>query len=67
MDLSPHDAVYPVTKIALVLDALAAEGIPKDDALKRLAPLQNFDLLAGDARVARSGHRLLRLRRRVLA
>jgi hypothetical protein len=36
MDLSPHDAVYPVTKIALVLDALAAEGIPKDDALKRL-------------------------------
>jgi AraC-like DNA-binding protein len=36
MDLSPHDAVYPVTKIALVLDALAAEGIPKEAALRRL-------------------------------
>ena len=36
MHLSPHDAVYPVTKIALVLDTLAAEGIPKEDALKRL-------------------------------
>jgi AraC-like DNA-binding protein len=36
MDLSPRDAVYPVTKIALVLDALAAEGIPNDDALRRV-------------------------------
>jgi AraC-like DNA-binding protein len=36
MDLSSHDAIYPVTKIALVLDALAAEGIPKDDALRQL-------------------------------
>ena len=36
MDLSPHDAVYPVTKIALVLDALSAEGVPKEDELKRL-------------------------------
>ena len=36
MDLSPHDAVYPVTKIALVLDALSAEGVPKEDTLKRL-------------------------------
>jgi AraC-like DNA-binding protein len=36
MDLSPDDAVYPVTKIALVLDALAAEGIPKEDALRHL-------------------------------
>ena len=29
MDLSPHDAVYPVTKIALVLDALSAEACQK--------------------------------------
>jgi hypothetical protein len=36
MAISPHDAVYPVTKIALVLDALAAEGIAKEDALRRL-------------------------------
>lgn len=33
---SPDDAVYPVAKIALVLDALAAEGVPIEDALKRL-------------------------------
>src|ERR1700677_237155 len=36
MDLSPDDAVYPVAKIALVLDALAAEGISKEDALKSM-------------------------------
>jgi AraC-like DNA-binding protein len=36
MDLKPDDTVYPVTKIALVLDALAAEGVPKDDALRRV-------------------------------
>jgi AraC-like DNA-binding protein len=35
-DPSPDDAVYPVAKIALVLDALAAEGVPVEDALKRL-------------------------------
>src|ERR1700683_108450 len=35
-DPSPGDAVYPVAKIALVLDALAAEGVPVEDALKRL-------------------------------
>ena len=34
MDLSPDDTVYPVAKIALVLDALLAEGVPKEDALK---------------------------------
>jgi AraC-like DNA-binding protein len=28
------DTVYPVAKIALVLDALAAEGVPKEDVLK---------------------------------
>jgi hypothetical protein len=33
MDLSPDDTVYPVAKIALVLDALLAEGVPKEDAL----------------------------------
>jgi hypothetical protein len=36
MGLSPDDAVYPVTKIALVLDALTAEGIPKEEALTRV-------------------------------
>src|ERR1700736_2617553 len=36
MDLKPDDAVYPVVKIALVLDALAAEGVPKEDALRRV-------------------------------
>jgi AraC-like DNA-binding protein len=34
MVLSPDDTVYPVAKIALVLDALAAEGVSKEDALK---------------------------------
>src|SRR5258706_7551413 len=34
MDLNPDDTVYPVAKIALVLDALAAEGVPKEDALR---------------------------------
>jgi hypothetical protein len=33
MDLSPDDTVYPVAKIALVLDALLAEGVPKEDTL----------------------------------
>jgi hypothetical protein len=36
MDLNPDDTVYPVAKIALVLDALAAEGVPKEDALRRV-------------------------------
>jgi AraC-like DNA-binding protein len=36
MDLSLNDSVYPAAKIALVLDALAAEDIPKEDALKFL-------------------------------
>lgn len=36
MHLSPDDTVYPVVKIALVLDALAAEGVPKQDVLKRI-------------------------------
>src|SRR5882724_13181134 len=30
---SPDDIVYPVTKLATVVDALAAEGIPAQDAL----------------------------------
>ena len=36
MDLNPDDTVYPVAKIALVLDALAAGGVPKEDALRRV-------------------------------
>ena len=36
MDPSPSEKVYPVIKIALVLDALAAEGMPIDDALKQM-------------------------------
>jgi Arabinose-binding domain of AraC transcription regulator, N-term len=36
MDLNPDDTVYPVAKIALVLDALAAAGVPKEDALRRV-------------------------------
>jgi hypothetical protein len=36
MDLNPDDTIYPVAKIALVLDALAAEGVPKEDALRRV-------------------------------
>src|SRR6267142_5766223 len=36
MDLNPDDTVYPIAKIALVLDALAAEGVPKEDALRRV-------------------------------
>jgi AraC-like DNA-binding protein len=36
MDPNPDDTVYPVAKIALVLDALAAEGVPKEDALRRV-------------------------------
>src|ERR1700730_1442176 len=36
MDTRPSEKVYPVIKIALVLDALAAEGIPIDDALKQM-------------------------------
>jgi len=36
MDLNPDDTVYPVAKIALVLDALAAEGVPREDALRRV-------------------------------
>src|SRR5258706_10381481 len=30
---SPDDKVYPVIKLAMVIDALAAEGIPAQDAL----------------------------------
>src|ERR1700676_1743598 len=33
---NPDDTVYPVAKIAMVLDALAAEGVPKEDALRRV-------------------------------
>jgi AraC-like DNA-binding protein len=36
MDTSPSEKVYPVNKIALVLDALAAEGMPTDGALKQM-------------------------------
>ena len=36
MDTSPREKVYPVHKIALVLDALAAEGMPTEDALKQI-------------------------------
>jgi AraC-like DNA-binding protein len=36
MNLRPDDALYPVAKISLVLDALAAEGVSKDDALKHV-------------------------------
>jgi len=36
MELDPDDTVYPVVKIALVLDALAAEGVPKEGALRRV-------------------------------
>ncbi|MEH2474563.1 choline dehydrogenase-like flavoprotein [Nitrobacteraceae bacterium AZCC 2161] len=36
MDPNPDDTVYPDTKIALVLDTLAAEGVPKEDALRPL-------------------------------
>ena len=36
MDLSQDDKVYPVTKIALVLDALAAEGVPTEEGLNRV-------------------------------
>ena len=32
---SPDDKVYPVIKLATVIDALAAEGIPAQDALGR--------------------------------
>lgn len=36
MDLSPDDKVYPAAKIALVLNALTAEGVPTKDALTHL-------------------------------
>jgi hypothetical protein len=36
MVLNPDDTVYPVAKIALVLDALAAGGVQKEDALRRV-------------------------------
>jgi AraC-like DNA-binding protein len=36
MDISPNEEVYPVIKIALVLDALAAEGMSMDGALKQM-------------------------------
>lgn len=36
MDLTLDDRVYPVAKVALILDALAATGVPKEDALKHL-------------------------------
>ena len=36
MDPNPDDAVYPAAKVALVLDALAREGVPTEDALRRL-------------------------------
>src|SRR6201998_2027208 len=35
MDLNQDDTIYPGAKMALVLDALAAEGVPKEDALRR--------------------------------
>jgi hypothetical protein len=66
MDLKPDDTVYPVAKIALVLDALAAAGVPKEDALRRVR-LSEASISACDARLAQSGHRLLFLRRRALA
>jgi hypothetical protein len=67
MDPKPDDAVYPVVKIALVLDALAAEGVPKEDALRRVRLSEASIFFACDARLAQSGHRLLFLRRRALA
>jgi hypothetical protein len=36
MDPNPDDAVYPAAKIALVLDALARERVPIEDALRRV-------------------------------
>jgi AraC-like DNA-binding protein len=36
MDLRLDDTVYPVTKIALVIDALAAEGVSEEDALRHV-------------------------------
>jgi len=36
MDLNPADSGLSVTKIALAWDALVAEGVPKEDALRRL-------------------------------
>ena len=36
MDTSPSEKVYPVLKIALVFDALAAEGMSIDGALKQM-------------------------------
>jgi hypothetical protein len=36
MDISPSEKVYPVIKIAFVLDALAAEGMSIDGVLKQM-------------------------------
>ena len=36
MDPSPDDRVYPVAKIALVLDALSREGVSIEDALRHV-------------------------------
>jgi hypothetical protein len=33
INVSPDDKVYPVIKLATVIDALAGEGIPAQDAL----------------------------------
>ena len=33
INMSPDDKVYPVIKLATVIDALAGEGIPAQDAL----------------------------------
>ena len=66
MDLNPDDTVYPVAKIALVLDALAAEGVPKEDALRRVR-LSEASISSPATRLAQSGHRLLFLRSRALA
>jgi hypothetical protein len=44
---SPDDKVYPVIKLATVIDALAAEGIPAQDALA--TSIQRSSVFARDA------------------
>src|ERR1700730_7127527 len=36
IDAGPDEKVYPIAKLATVLEALAAEGVPTEDALARV-------------------------------
>jgi len=50
MYLNPDDTVYPVAKIAVVLDALACRSRTERRSVKACAPSRSFDFFACDAR-----------------